>query len=178
MRVNGRFAVIVMAACPLVATAADSIKPLDVKLGLWESTTASQSSNAMAMLPPEMLAKMTPEQRARMEAAAKAREAKGPQAHTQKSCLTKESLTKMSVFGEDQKGCQRTVIRSSSSAADVRLDCSQGGMIGSGEFHVEAVNSENVKGTIQVNGGPGGKSAVFKTSFTAHWLGPDCGDVK
>lgn len=42
-------------------------QPLNVKTGLWESTTTSTTSGQMP-LPSDMLAKLSPDQRARIEA--------------------------------------------------------------------------------------------------------------
>jgi hypothetical protein len=50
----------------LTVMAADKIQPLNVKLGLWETTHTTTTSGQMP-IPPEMLAKLTPEQRAKME---------------------------------------------------------------------------------------------------------------
>ena len=51
-----RLILFLVAACPVVAVAADQVKPLDVKLGLWESKMTNQSSGMLG-LPPEMLAR-------------------------------------------------------------------------------------------------------------------------
>jgi hypothetical protein len=45
------------------AWAADNVQPLDVKLGLWESTTTMEHSGAPP-IPAEVLARLSPEQRA------------------------------------------------------------------------------------------------------------------
>src|SRR5271170_8464285 len=47
-----------------VLWAADEIQPLDVKLGLWETTWTSQSAGQVP-IPPEAMANLTPEQRAK-----------------------------------------------------------------------------------------------------------------
>jgi hypothetical protein len=111
---------------------------------------------------------MTPEQRARMEAAAKARagQAKTPRVH--QSCLTKESLVKAMNFGSDENSaCQRTVIRSSSATQDLRLECAVAGMKSTGTIHVEAIDSEHVKGTSQMDAAGGRNNMNVKISFTA-----------
>jgi hypothetical protein len=164
--------------CPFLASAADALKPLDVKLGLWESTTTSQASG-MPPYPKEAMAKLTPEQRARIEAAMKAEQAKGPQSHTTKSCLTAEQLKSMMGFGDDEKmSCKRTVLRSNSRFQDLQFNCGQGGVAMNGEMHIEAADSGNVKGTAQFNSAGGGNTMVGKMTFTAHWLGTDCGSLK
>lgn len=165
---------------PLVSRAADALTPLDVKTGLWESTVTSQSAGTLP-IPAEALSRLTPEQRARIEEMMKARGQQGSKATTTKSCLTKESLQKMMTFSNDeQQNCKRTVTRSTSREQDIRLDCGRDNVLGSMTIHIEAIDSENVKGNTQVNasgGGNGGKMSS-QASFTAKWLGSDCGDVK
>ncbi|HTE88846.1 MAG TPA: hypothetical protein VK639_07845 [Terriglobales bacterium] len=51
--------------------AADKLQPLNVKTGLWETTTTRITSGEIP-IPAEMLARLTPEQRAKMEARMKA----------------------------------------------------------------------------------------------------------
>lgn len=162
---------------PLASWAADDYKPLDVKLGLWESTMTSQTSG-MPPLPEELLSRLTPDQRAQMEAAMKARAAKGPQSTVTKSCLTKDQLNKALAFGgEANTACKRTLITSTSTKQDIRFDCSdeKSNMKGSGTIHVEAINSENVKGTTQVSTAAGGNNMNIQMSFSAKWVSSDCG---
>jgi hypothetical protein len=167
---------------PLASWAADNYKPLDVKLGLWETSMTNQTTG-MPPLPEELLARLTPDQRAKMEAAMKARAAKGPQTRVNRSCLTKDQLNNALTFGSEGSvaaaACKRTVITSSSTKQDIRFDCSdeKSNMKGSGTVHVEALNSENVKGTMQVTATGGGNNMNIQTSFSAKWLSADCGDV-
>lgn len=158
--------------------AADDIKPLDVKLGLWESTVTTQTSGRPP-IPDEVLSKLSPDQRARMEEAMKAQQAKGATPRTNKSCLTKESLDKALTFGNEGPNCKRTVITSNSSKQEIRFDCTdpQSNIKTSGTMHVEALNSENVKGTGQVTAGNGANNMNVQVNFSAKWLGSDCGPL-
>jgi Protein of unknown function (DUF3617) len=163
---------------PLASRAADDYKPLDVKLGLWESSTTNQT-NGVPPIPEELLSRLTPDQRAKMEEAMKARAAKGPQTRVTKSCLTKDELNKAMTFGaEGNAACKRTLITSTSSKQDIRFDCNdeKSGMKGSGTVHVEAINSETVKGSAQVNVGAG-NNMTMQMSFNAKWVSADCGDL-
>ncbi|HUI78218.1 MAG TPA: DUF3617 family protein [Bryobacteraceae bacterium] len=165
---------------PLASWAADDIKPLGVKLGLWESMVTTQTSG-MPPIPEEVLSKLSPDQRARMEEAMKARQAKGAQPRTNKSCLTKESLDKAMTFGnEGNQSCKRTVMTSNSSKQEIRFECSdeRTNIKSTGTMHVEALNSENVKGSGQVSSGNGTNSMNIQISFSAKWLGSDCGALK
>src|SRR5579884_3172205 len=91
--------------CLLALSAAGDSQPLNLKLGLWETTIDNRTSGAPP-IPDSVLAKMTPEQRARMEAALKARGAGGSQPRTYKNCLTKEGLNKALTWASSGKaGC-------------------------------------------------------------------------
>jgi hypothetical protein len=171
-----KLTILVLVGCTVWA--ADNVTPLDVKLGLWESKSTSQTSGAPP-IPESMLKSLSPEQRAKFEAMAKAREAKGPQSHTQQTCVTKEMLTKALDFGgKEQENCTSTVLRSSSRAQDVRFTCTYGNMKGNGEFHIQAADSEHVTGTTTVTSEGGGNAMNVKASFTAHWVSADCGALK
>lgn len=158
-----------------VACAADNVHPLDVKLGLWESTTTMEHSGTPP-IPAEVLARLTPEQRARIEERAKA--GAGPKTTTRKSCVKKEDLEKALAFGNDDKTCHRTVLASSSSKLEFRLECGAGTMKSNGTVNIEAISSEHVKGTIQMTMGDGTRSMKMNTAFESKWLGPVCEGTK
>jgi len=155
--------------------AADQITPLDVKLGLWETTWTTQAMGQMP-IPADALANLTPEQRARLEAAMAARNAKGPASGSHKTCLTKEKLTK-DAFNDKQQ-CTSTVVSSSSHKLVVKLDCAEQDMKSTGTFKVEALSSEETKGTMEMVATGGGHTMNVNNSFTSKWVGSDCGTVK
>ena len=157
--------------------AANTVQPLDVKLGLWETTTVSQTSG-MPPIPPEMLARMTPEQKAKMEAMMKQRQAEGPKTHTDKKCVTKEDLGKGGWFDKDEEDCTKTVITSTSRKLDVKLECTKGGGKQSGTLNIEAIDSGNVKGSVQMTMTNGTNTMTMNSTLTSKWLGSSCGDVK
>ena len=155
----------------------DKVQPLNVRLGLWERTTTVTTRGEMP-IPPDLLAKLTPEQRAKMEETMKARSAGAPRTTTKKGCLTKEQLDKAFAFGEERKSCTRTIITSTSSKLEVRLECAEQGMKSDGTFQVEALSPENVKGSVHMVATSGDRTMNTTSNFTAKWLGPACGDVK
>ena len=73
--------------------AADKLQPLNVKAGLWETTT-TRITNGEMPIPAEFLARLTPEQRGKMEARMKANSAEKTKTNTSKSCMSKEKLEK------------------------------------------------------------------------------------
>ena len=159
--------------------AADGFKPLDVKLGLWETTNTFQTSGMPQMnIPPDALARMTPEQRAKVEETMKGMGSGSPRTTTTKSCMTREKMNKQQMFGDDQKQCTRTVVSSSGTKIEVRLQCNTDGAKINGTIRVEAMNSESVKGSMQMQTTSGDHTMNMNSTFTSKWLGADCGNVK
>ena len=156
--------------------AADKLQTLDVKLGLWETTTTGMSSGELP-IPPDMLEKMTPEQRAKFEQAMKSRMG-APSTNTHRYCLTKEKLEKDLSFGADRPNCTHQVVSSSSSAAEVKVHCTEQNSNLDGTVKVQASNSENVKASMHMTVSGSGKNMNVDTNMTSHWISSSCGDVK
>jgi hypothetical protein len=164
------------AACLLigVAGAALGAEALNIKPGLWDMSTTTAVSGSM--MPPELLAQMPPEQRARLEAAMKQRGAGGGQAHSTKSCVTKEDLQRGSVKAdkdEDHKNCEYRVVTQTATHMETHFHCTGEGAR-DGEMKMEAVSPEQFKGAIQVTT-PNGKVNV---QLAGHWLGASCAGAK
>ena len=158
--------------------AGDKIQPLDIKLGLWE-VTSTIAMTGMPPIPPDALAKMTPEQRAKMEAVMGARSGGSPKTTSQKVCITREKLDKQNAFNDERKNCTRTVVTSSSKKLEIKLQCTeQQNTTMSGTIHVEALNSETVKGSVRMATTGGARSMNMNSDFTSRYLGSACGDVK
>ncbi len=153
---------------------ADKLQPLDVKLGLWE-TTSTTNMTGMPPVPPDMLAKLPPEQRAKFEEMMKAR-AGAPTTH--KYCLTKEKLEKDLSFNEERGKCTHEIVSSSSSGAEVKFHCADKDATTDGTAKFQAVNSENVKGTVHATTTGNGHTMNVDLTLTSRYLGPSCGDVK
>jgi len=166
-----KVATVFLIACA-AAWAADVV-PLAVKTGQWESTSTSETSGTPP-IPPEVLAQMPPEQRAKMEERMKAMAA--PRTTTTKNCVTKEQIDKAFDMGSGpQKSCTRTVVSSSASKQEIRIDCTTEKIKSTGIFRVEAVNSETVKGSMQMTmNNAGGRPMNVNSTFTSKWLGPTC----
>ncbi len=159
--------------------AADGFKPLDVKLGLWETTSSFQTSGMPQVnIPPDALARMTPEQRAKVEEMMKGMGSGSPRTTTTKSCMTREKMNKQQMFTDNKMDCTKTVVSSSSSKLEMRVQCTADGAKTNGTFRVESMNSENVKGSMQMVTTGGDHTVNMNSTFTSKWLGADCGDVK
>ena len=168
-----------------VCRAADDIKPLDVKPGLWETTTKTEMGGMPAMptmpqIPEDALAKMPPAQRAQIEARMKAMGGGGgPRSSTVKSCITKESLARGEHFGQNDNSCTYKVANSSSSVKqEIHMECTRGTTKMTGDMTIERLDSEHVKGNMSMKAGEGGPPINVKMSFETKYLGADCGDVK
>lgn len=81
---------------------------LNIKPGLWETTSTTHTSG-VPPLPKAMLDKMTPAQRADMEASMK-EAAKGPQTGTERECIAEQDL--QNPFESDTEGCTDTIVTS------------------------------------------------------------------
>ncbi|MGB6946429.1 MAG: DUF3617 domain-containing protein [Bryobacteraceae bacterium] len=144
---------------------------LDVKAGQWETTLNGQTSG-MPPIPDEVLNRLTPEQRARMQAAMQAR---GAKATVSKGCLTKDQLDKPFDLGDQNtKACTRTLVTSSGSRQEIRLDCNRQGTKSTGTIKLEAVNSENVKGSMLMTMTNAEHTMNMNYTFAAKWIGPAC----
>jgi hypothetical protein len=155
------------------AWAADAPPTLDVRPGMWEATTTTETTG-VPPIPPEILAKMTPEQKAMLEARMKAGTSQGPKTTVNKHCITKEELNKGLTFGDDHGSCKRTVVNGSSSKQEIRIECGNAGIKGSGTIRIEAIDPEHVKFSVQVTSGDGSHAMKINTTGTSKWLSAPC----
>src|SRR5581483_6581167 len=129
---------VVMAGAAALAAGSAYGASLNVRPGLWETTTQSQMSG-LPPIPPEELAKMPPQARARMQAAMQGSMAAMSKPHTVKYCLTQDQIDKGFAAEEAKHGqndsCQRAVVSSSANAQTVHLTCS-----GEGETTTGTIN--------------------------------------
>ena len=156
------------------AWAADTT-PLNVKTGEWETTVTGESTGQLP-IPQEMLDKLTPDQRAKMEAAMKGRGLAGARPTDSKGCVRKEDLDKP--FGNDgeRKTCKMNIVTSSSTRQEIHMECENGANKQTGTLKLEAVDSGNVKGSLQMTMSNGGRTMNVNSNFSAKWLGPVCSD--
>ena len=162
------------------ALPAQDVKPFDIKVGLWETSTTTEMSGMampnMPQIPPEALARMPPEQRARIEAMMKGRGG-SPNAMTVKSCMTKESLDRGALFNQQDKSCTMKVVSSTPSKQVMHMDCTRDNNHMTGDMTVERVDAEHAKGNMVMKS-EGEHAMNMKMSFQTKWLSADCGDVK
>jgi hypothetical protein len=158
-----------------IAPAAQA-QALNVRLGLWEVTSTSQSTGVPAV----DLSQVPPEYRARAEAALKAQAGQNAKPTTRRQCVTKESLGK-DLFQDTNRdpSCQWTTIAHTSSLGEFTIACT-GKQKVSGHIRYEAVTPENVKGTMtmMIAMAEATNPITSNTTLTAKWIGASCGDGK
>ena len=174
MRSKLLLALIVSSA--LALWAADKLTPLNVKEGLWEMTVTHSMTGIPAApnIPPDTLAKMPPEQRARIEAMMKGT----PITDVRKECVTKEKLGNNSAFSANRGSCTRTFVNSTNSKLEVKFHCEEKQSLSDGTFVMEALGSDNVKGTMHSVINANGRTMNMDFTITSKYLGSACGDVK
>ncbi len=170
-----------------IAWAADSV-PLDVKTGEWEYTVTTQmtgmpqlTQQQMPSIPPEQLAKMPPDQRAKVEAALKQAGAMAsgkPTTTTSKNCIRKEDLAKMIPNGNRDQSCKTTLVSSSRTRQELKMDCESNGGKQTGTVVVEALSSDSTKFNFQITGSQDGHAMNMTVNGTSKWLGATCTDTK
>jgi Protein of unknown function (DUF3617) len=176
--VQTRFLLALITLSAVALWAADNITHLNVKEGLWE-TTSTRLMTGMG-IPADSLAKMSPEQRAHVEAMMKEKGLGAPATDVRKECVTKEKLEKQSAFGStNQAGnCSHTVVNSTGSKLEMKIRCEGEDHNSDGTVLVEVVNSDTVKGKVQFATNSKGRNMNMDMSFTGRYLGSDCGEVK
>jgi len=150
---------------------AQTTERLDIKLGLWKTTTVTESSG-QPPIPQEVLDRLTPEQKAKMEERMKA--ASGAKTVIRHHCLTQEDLDKMTFARPDNKSCTTSNLKSTSSVQDANINCGQGAMKTSGTVHVEALDRGNVKGSFKMTMTDGTHTMNMNSQFTGTWEAPTC----
>jgi len=162
--------------CATALMAGGKITPLNVKTGLWESTSTTTMNGALGV-PPELLAQMTPEQKARYEAAMKHMANGAPRARTYKNCLTEKQLKEDPFKDKEQTGdmkCHETVIRSTGSDIEVRESCSEGTSSGEAHMTFHASSPEHVNGTGEITATMGGRTMHSTIKIDSKWQGATC----
>lgn len=164
--------------------------PLDMKTGEWEYTVTMQmggmpgapapGASQMPSIPPETLAKMPPAQRAQVEAAlarAGNMAAVKPTTTTSKNCVKKEDLTKLNPGGRDQS-CKMTVVSSTRTKMEMKMDCDSNGNKETGNMVVEALSQESMKFTLKAAGSQNGQAMNMTVNGTGKFLSATCTDTK
>jgi hypothetical protein len=162
--------------------------PLDLKTGEWEYTVTmqmtgmpQQTAKQMPQIPPEQLAKLPPDQRAQVEAMmqkAGGMASGQPTTTTNKNCVKKEDLVKLNPMGNDDKSCKMTVVNSSRSKLEAKVDCDSPGNKSSSSVTIEASSSESSKFKVVSTGTSNGRPMNMTVNGTGKWLSATCTETK
>ena len=152
------------------------IRPLNVKPGLWETTTTYKRSGAPPVSP-EMLSRLTPEQRARLEQRMSANSGGSTNTATDQHCVTKEDVEKAD-FGQGKGECTYSIETSTSTQGKGSYSCDVEGMKVNGDLEITAPDPEHIKGTSHGSLNGGGRTMNVESTFTSKFLSASCGSVK
>ena len=152
---------------PLTAFATDEkITPLDVKLGLWQSTTTMKLTGLEGLLadvPQEMRAMVKAQMQKQMQ-----------KTETDQDCITQEELESISAFDlDDESDCNKEVIESTKNHLKLKIKC-KGETDMSGMLDYQALSDKHVKGKMTGNTSANGKQIKMNIDFESKYLGPDC----
>jgi len=160
------------------AAASAPAAALDVKPGLWETTSRVQSHGQFPISEAE-LKKLTPQQRAALaQMEARSNE---PRTHVYKSCLKKEDLEKDKtafLAGKPGMKCTSKLSKDTSTSIAGTRHCTGGSSEESENFAFQARDREHVTGTVAVTLREGGRAMSSKGNLSSRWLGASCGKTK
>lgn len=161
---------------PAPVNTAIKMTPMNVKTGLWQSTTTVTLAGSL-VLPPSMAAKLTPEQKAKYEAAMQAEGKGGGHTYTDKSCLTQKDLTTdpFAQKGSDEEHihCHGTLLSSTSTDIVLQETCSgEASMTYTMKIH--ALDQEHAVGTGTGTATMGGRTMNSSVKSQSTWIGATC----
>jgi len=156
------FAAMICLLASVAFAVAGKFQPLNVKTGLWQVTETSTVSG----LPPQMAAIM--------QAA--------PPTRTYKTCVTTKELNANPWANGPNEKCTWTVLNSTSSDMELRgSSCAafrDQGMRTDFHLKIHALDSENVKASVQGTSTGNGIDVNLNGTYTGKWLGATCADTK
>ena len=156
---------LVAAVAALPVLAADG---LNVKTGTWE-TTMTTNTAGMAM-PAGAMADMTPQQKAQMEALMKQLAASGPKTITERSCITDKDISEGAFHQPADGKCTYKPVVATGKRQEMTFECPGDKGVTSGRMVVDAIDSANVKGVMQIRA----EGMTIDSTFKSRWLGPTC----
>jgi hypothetical protein len=133
----------------------------------------------MPQIPPEALAKLPPDQRAKLEAALKqASDVTSGKPTTSKNCIKKEDLAKLNPRGNADKSCKMTVLSSSRTKQEIKMDCDSPDNKTTSTVTIEALSSDSSKFSLVSNGTSNGQPIHMTVNGSGKWLSATCTETK
>jgi hypothetical protein len=152
---------IILLAHVTVASAADT---LDVKEGLWESTSTMTIQGLQ--IPPALLQNLPEAQRAQIERF-------DGQPHVDQACVTQKDIAAGFTRFDKQSACTRNTLAATPRSYAANITCT-GLLAGAGTLQVQAPSSSRVQGTAALQGMLGNMTMTLD----ARWVSASCGALK
>lgn len=170
---------LIMAGATLAGIMTSALaEPINVKTGLWGTTLHTAAAGQLPISPQE-LQQMSPQ----MRAAAEKMLANGarPRAIETKSCVTQKDLdTAVTDFlaGEPNMKCSNKLTNHTSSHAAGTFDCTKGSMHQFGNFSLDILDHEHVRGNVNMTFNNDGNAMTSKGTVSSHWISASCGKTR
>jgi uncharacterized protein DUF3617 len=160
--------------------AATAAEPINIKPGLWETTTTGTTTLTGKPLGPDAatLDAMPPEERARVEEFIKKQASGAPVVQTNQSCVTQEQLSKglASFAGDPAPQCKTEVLEQSPTDYHFRQVCIEGGAaISHVDVKIHLDSPESATTTVDGTNTSGGRTMTMTSKAASKWIGSDCG---
>ena len=170
---------IVLLSAGCMAAAAD---PINVKPGLWETTTTGTTAITGAPIGPDAatLNAMPPAQRAAVESMIKQQTSGQPTVRTKQSCLTSEQVAKgLDNFTDTPRpGCKTVVLQKTPTDYHLQQQCSDGGSRQSNvDIRLHLDSPESATMTMDAVSTADGRTAKMSHKAVSKWIGSDCGKL-
>jgi hypothetical protein len=166
-----RYAVILSLSLLTLNIGVASAEPLNVKPGLWETTTTIEKKRAKQ---PTNLDQLTPEQRIRVEAQL-AHQTKR-ETHTVNACLSEAKIRTGEAFtGNTHRGaCNSEFKTQTDSTLEASVQCRGANQL-AGTVTMNALDPEHMHGTVDMTYGPADRLQLATHSeITSRWLQAGC----
>jgi len=150
--------------CSPALMRAQAPERLDIKLGLWKTTTLTETSG-QPPIPQDVLDRLTPEQKAKM--AEHMKESFAPKTVVGHHCVTQADLDKMTFAKPESKSCTSSNLRSTSRVQDANITCGNGAVKTTGTVHIEALDRQNLKGSFKMITTDGAHTMHMNSTCTA-----------
>ena len=148
----------------LLGTGAASAETLDVKEGLWEST--STIAIAGLQIPPALLQNLPEAQRNQLERM-------DGRPHVDRACVTREDVAAGFTRFDKQSACIRATTAATPRSYAANITCS-GVLNGTGTLRVQAPTPSRVQGSAALQGMLGNMTMTLD----ARWVAASCGALK
>jgi Protein of unknown function (DUF3617) len=157
-------------------------EPMNIRPGLWETTTTSKTTlTGKPSMGPDAatLNSMPPEQRAKIEALMKQYSSGEPRVETTQYCVTPEQVAKGPGFlGKESPQCKTEVLEQSRTDYHFRQQCSGSGGNSNAEIKVHLNNPESATIAMDGTNTSDGRSMTLSGKAASKWIGSDCGKLQ